>query len=43
VFKTRWMDDKAGIWQEVDLEALGETDVFLDIGVKKEAIAHAIT
>jgi len=43
VFKARWMDDKAGIWQEVDLEALGETDVFLDIGVKKEAIAHAIT
>lgn len=41
VFKTRWVDDKAGIWQEVDLEALAETDVFLNIGVKKEASAHA--
>jgi len=42
VFKTRWLDDKAGIWQELDLEALGETDVFLDIGIKKEASVHAI-
>lgn len=42
VFKTRWMDDKAGIWQEVDLEALGETDVFLDIGAKKEVSVHGI-